>query len=416
MFHRFLTLLIICISLMSGLAPKAQGATPQLSLNRQALFKELMAQEQAEGSNVNHLSFLDRGLASSPYKDEVEAIAERLARPHERTDVTATLEAHRDEDPMPPRGEMPRVIAEGPFSGFSPTLHSACVAVMRYKAAGPQLRWYGRRPLVNCQFWSSTKILQAFNLVSLLNSKHPQISIASTSLSPVGGSSPRIPFFSLMQNIVSYDKGVGYSNGGSETLGRFLLRQEREAMVEAHTGHDHSFRGAYGGGSLIARPRLVLGSGQTLLTAPSSIGSTGPNLMSPYDLTRMIAMAAWHMHLSSEQWVKGAQWHSLSTVLQAMGHDSARYLDVAVNKLGLVGKIDEVVMATKLGFGISSASRKAQLTYVGTFQFRDRRLSPPITRRMCFALRGEHTNAVALDAQMAVEVTDLVRLLANGAL
>ena len=73
-------------------------------------------------------------------------------------------------------------------------------------------------------------------------------------------------------------------------------------------------------------------------------------------------------------------------------------------------------MATKLGFGISSASGKAQLTYVGTFQFRDKRLSPPITRRMCFALRGEHANAVALDAQMAVEVTDLVRLLANGAL
>jgi hypothetical protein len=102
--------------------------------------------------------------------------------------------------------------------------------------------------------------------------------------------------------------------------------------------------------------------------------------------------------------------------MRAMGEDSARYLDVALQQLGLKDKIKDPVIATKLGFGISSASGLAELTYVGTLQFTDLRFPDQPVRRACFALKGAASNAVALDARVAVEVTEFVRLLANGKL
>jgi hypothetical protein len=150
--------------------------------------------------------------------------------------------------------------------------------------------------------------------------------------------------------------------------------------------------------------------------APAGVGVAGPNLVSAYDLARVVAMAAWHCHLDQAGRIPGAQWNSLGTVARAMGEDCARYLDVAFLSLGLRDLIEAPVIATKLGFGFSSASGRAELTYVGAVQFTDARHPGRPVRRACFALKGTGTDAVALDARVAVEVTELVRLLANGRL
>lgn len=389
-------------------AALAGDPTP-LPLDRAALFRELLKQEQAEGSNPDHLSFLDRGLASSPFAAEVAAIAERLGA------APVSDDAVPHGEPMPARGQVPAKIDTSPFEGFDGALKGACVAVSTYAAGEWRYAWYGRNALVNTQFWSATKVLQALNLVSLANEKRPSLPIDAMMLRPADGSTsePAVSFSRLMREIVSYEAGVTRSNAGAETLGRFLRREERENLIEEHTGHDVSFRGAYGAGALIARPRLQSGA-EVVATAPADPGETGPNQVSAYDLTRMLALAAWHPHLSPGQRIFAAQWHSLSPVLTALGHDSARYIDVAIRKLGLHGKIGDVVIATKLGMGTSSATGLTAICYAGVFQFVDRRVSPALTRRACFALKAEHADAVTLDARMAVEVTDLVRRLADG--
>lgn len=390
------------LSIITALAVSV-GAPPPLALDRDALYRELLAQEAAEHSNPDHLSFLDRGLASGPFAGDVSEIASRLARPIGLPGATGAA--------FPRAGVMPTAIDGTALAAMDPAILNACVAV----ADGDRVRWYGRAPLTTGQYWSSTKILQCFNLASVVNEAHPEVRLGDTR---IGGfdSAPAMPLARLMREIVSYEQGVTRSNAGAECIGRFVSRQAREALVEEMTGHDVMFRGGYGAGSLFERPQLTGAGGAIVAIGPAAIGEIGPNLVSAYDLTRVVAMAAWHPHLSPEQRITGAQWHSLSAVLLAMGHDSARYLDIAFQKLGLVNQVRDVTIATKLGFGFSSASGLAQLTYTGTLRFSDTRHVPPVTRRACFTLRGEAASAVALDARVALEVTDLLRLLANGAL
>ncbi|MBI4867216.1 MAG: hypothetical protein HY816_09715 [Candidatus Wallbacteria bacterium] len=384
------------------------GQSPRvavLTLDREALFNRLMAQERSEHSNASHLSFLDRGLRSSPFRADAASISVQLASPAGRENAKG--------EEMPARGRMPRVIEGSTLAGLHPVIKSACVVSASVGPEGLRARWSGRDATVNTQYWSATKILQAFNLVSLVNARRPGVPLDDMVVRPAGGGSPTIRVSDLLQDIVSYDAGPGRSNAGAETLGRFFLREQRQAALRALTGHAVQFAGAYGGGSLIARPELATRSGEVIARAPASVGVPGPNLISAYDLTRVLAMAAWHPHLEESARLPDAQWHSVQTVLQAMGHDSARYLDVAIQSLGLKGKIAAPVLASKLGFGVSSASGITELTYTAVIQFTDLRHSNRPVRRACFSLKGVHSNAVELDARIAVEVTEIVRLLAN---
>jgi hypothetical protein len=380
-----------------------------LTLDKEALYARLMAQERAEHSNSSHLSFLDRGLRTSPFRAEAGSIVSRLA--------DSTLgDGSAAGEPMPAAGRMPASIDTSVFAGMHSSINSICVVAGTPTASGIRARWYGRNATANSQFWSATKIVQAYNLAAIVGKQRPDLSLDEMVIRPAGGSSPVIPVPALLQDIVSYDAGVPRSNGGSEMLGRFLLREQRQAALRSCTGHAAQLAGGYGAASLIQQPELVAKNGTVIARAPGSVGTAGPNLVSAYDLARVVAMAAWHCRLGQESRIPGAQWNSLRTVMRAMGEDSARYLDVALQQLGLKDKIKDPVIATKLGFGISSASGLAELTYVGTLQFTDLRFPDQPVRRACFALKGAASNAVALDARVAVEVTEFVRLLANGKL
>jgi hypothetical protein len=217
-----------------------------------------------------------------------------------------------------------------------------------------------------------------------------------------------------MQDITSYDAGVGGSNGGAATLGSFRPREGRERFLESHTGNDVTFRGNYGAPLTHASPQLVGPDGQTLLQAPGSDGTPGRNIIGAYDLTRMNAMAAWHHDLKPDQRIDGAQWHSLESVMRAMGEDSARYVDAAIQRLEMGDQLKDVVVATKLGHG--PANGKAETVYSGVVEFTDTRQSPPVRRSVSFTLKGVHGDAVELDARMASEVTELMRRVLDGSL
>ena len=380
--------------------------------DRDAVFEEFMAQERAEGSNGWHMSFLDRGLGASRYEEEVDQIPERLVTAPDGVSIRSP--ALEGASAMPTRGEMPEHVDTLDF--LHEDIQHASIAVGAVHDEELQARWYGRKDTENDQFWSATKHVQALSLVSLLNSRRPDLDIDELYIREAGTQDPGMALPDLLQDITSYDEGVGGSNSGAVTLGRFRYTQDREAYVEGQTGHDLEFRGGYGYRPMFDQPEIVTGAGEVIATAPAAAGAPGPNHASAYDLTRIMAMATWHPHLEDDQRLEGAEWHSIESVLRAMGEDSARYVDAAIEKLGVEEVLGNVVIATKLGHGIRSATKNAETVYTGMVQFDDLREEPAVRRSVNFTLRGVHADPVTLDARMASEVTEVLRRVLSGEL
>ena len=97
-----------------------------------------------------------------------------------------------------------------------------------------------------------------------------------------------------------------------------------------------------------------------------------------------------------------------------MAEDPARYVDAGLMALGVAQQVKNVAITSKLGFGYQEG--KFEGVYSGVVQFDDARHSPPRQRSMAFTLRGKHADAVALDAQLAAETTELLRRLLNDQL
>ncbi len=366
-----------------------------------------MAIERAEGSNGWHMSFLDRGLESSPYAGNLGELPAWLAEtPAQGGAVGAGALGH--DAPLPVAGQRPEEVADLPW--LHGDIENASLAVASWDEEGAlQARWYGRDAEENDQHWSATKHIQALGLVSLLGSKRPDLDLGDLLIRQAGEPETAIPLTELLQDIVSYDEGVGRSNSGAKTLGMLQSTTEREERLESWTGKDADFRGGYGYGPIFDQPEIVTADGSVVATAPEQRGPGGPNLVSAYDLTRVMGMAAWHPHLAEEQQIPGASWKSLEDVLASMGWDSARYVDVALERLGVADQLQDVVVATKLGHGIRSATGLAETVYTGVVQFDDLRTGSAVRRSMVFTLRGEHDDPVELDARIAAEVTEILR-------
>jgi len=366
-----------------------------------------MAIERAEGSNGWHMSFLDRGLESSPYAGNLGELPAWLAEtPAQGGAVGAGALGH--DAPLPVAGQRPEEVADMPW--LHGDIENASLAVASWDEEGAlQARWYGRDAEENDQHWSATKHIQALGLVSLLGSKRPDLDLGDLLIRQAGEPETAVPLVELLQDIVSYDEGVGRSNSGAKTLGMLQSTTEREERLESWTGHDADFRGGYGYGPIFDQPEIVTADGTVVATAPEQRGPGGPNLVSAYDLTRVMGMAAWHPHLAEDQQIPGASWKSLEDVLASMGWDSARYVDVALERLGVADQLQDVVVATKLGHGIRSATGLAETVYTGVVQFDDLRTGSAVRRSMVFTLRGEHVDPVELDARIAAEVTEILR-------
>jgi hypothetical protein len=138
------------------------------------------------------------------------------------------------------------------------------------------------------------------------------------------------------------------------------------------------------------------------------------NLVSAYDLVRSLTMLGWHHQLGPASRLPGAQGPSLATLMEGLGHDTARYLDAALEQLGLVEAVAEPVILSKLGYGAETGDPGIDaLTYVAFASFRDTRTRP--ARQRCFGLALRIPTEASLeaalrhDARMATEVTEVVR-------
>jgi hypothetical protein len=153
-----------------------------------------------------------------------------------------------------------------------------------------------------------------------------------------------------------------------------------------------------------------------LAAAPET--EKGDNSVTTYDLTRIISMVGWHYHLPQSAQLPGMKWNNLKSLVPALGKDTARYIDVALEKLGIRDSISNLIILSKLGFGYTKLRKRTEITYTCFVQFRykGRLKSVAMALRGAKALGDLNREAVEIDARMAAEVTEILRRLVTGEL
>lgn len=376
---------------------------------------------QAQGlASDDHLPLLDRGLAGSPFEASVPAYARHLEQ------VPQGLVPYPAPSPgfgsYPPRGQAAAILSGqdglGGLEFLSEEVAQACVAIGSFGANQPlRVRWYGRQAdAVNVQFWSATKIAAALHVLCQANRRSPMTPIGDCRIGPnVFGDSPGEYFGDLFRQMVSYEKDA-QSPGHSNALGALFKtlvnpgeENVQQWLRQLTANPSLVLMGRYGKPSYIENGALFGPAG--VLVGYRELPRSR-NLVSAADLVRLLTLVGWHRQLGPDQRLAGAQWTSLRTVVEGLGHDSARYIDAALENLGLVDAVKSPVILSKLGYGAETANPEIDaLTYAAFAQFVDQRSDPPRQRSFALALRIPTAPGAGVrhDARMAAEVTEIVR-------
>jgi hypothetical protein len=354
-----------------------------------AIAKQIAAiQEATPAPDPPHsCAFLDREVRNSPLIKEIPSYTERLARKAEgqilwsygRTFKPVGAAEPVIFAPFPLLGVRPAVNAQG-LDFLSPDIDAACVCIGSYVDGldDVQTRWLGRNAFSSRQFGSSTKFIGVLNAVCQINGSFPDCKIDSCRIS--GKEHINKDFADLVKDMMTY-AGLD-SNAIAAMFKRFATRAGLERWLIGLTGNQAIvFRGYYGPGPLIKDPVVkdTQNNNRVVLIADDEVGFD-KNLVGAYDLTRLMAMLGWHLHLPPECRLPGAQWHSLRTVVSCMGWDTARYVDMALETLGLMNVVANPVIISKLGLVDSS------MTYTAFVHLEDQRFSPAKLRTFAFTL------------------------------
>ncbi len=383
----------------------------------------------------DHLPLLDRGLAGSPFRQEPPRYAARLAAAPDASELAPYPAPPGRFAAYPAHGVVPSILSgtdgRGGLEFLSEVVAQACVCVGSFAADRPlKVRWYGRGALEdNVQFWSATKFIAPLQLVCQLNRRHPGVPIAATSVRSLEGGHTEA-FASLFRDLVSYAPRAGEPDGGGSNRIAYLFKRlghadepDLQSWLRRLSGNpralllgwhgqwqpprnrpDPTFRNPFRTGA------ELIGPGGVLL--PHRSEPRTRNLVSAYDLVRMLTLLGWHPQLPPDCRLPGAHWSSLATLVEGLGHDTARHLDAALEQLGLLEAVGEPVILSKMGFGAETGDPEIDaLCYAAFASFRDRRFSPARQRCFALALRVPTRPGAALeaDARMGAEVTELVR-------
>jgi hypothetical protein len=395
-------------------------------------------------ADANHLGFLDRGLygstagsikelpnrsfAPSPLLAHVPNYPARLAQlpdgvnilTHGEVAMLAGTQIRVRFRPYPKLGEIPPIENIG-LEFLDPSIQEACICIGTVVNGQIFSRWLGRNPLRNVQFWSSTKIIPLLYAISAANRANLQQPIATCNIIDPAQNRPPHSFTELAQRICGYYETADLtSNGLAAMFKQFTTPQNLQDWLKQITGNQQlKFLGRYGIDPYIAQPSLRDPNGQVFLVGAQELHQ-GDNLISAYDLTRIVTQLAWHRHLPPTVRIPAAQWHSLTTLIEAMSHDTARYVDAAIASLGLTYVISEPVVISKMGFGYSNIRKRTELTYTAYVQFIDHLAanqgfpsakfrSISMTLRASLDLQDSKQEALDIDAKMAATVTEILR-------
>ncbi len=378
--------------------------------NRAEVFKYFLKIEHNQGANSNHLAFLDRGIKNSPYQHEVADYPLYLKQKPLRF------------SPYPKQGKIPNIDRDA-LNFLHEDIQEACVCLGRIEQGNLETIWVGKNPLRIAQFWSSTKIIPVLNTLSQIHQIFPDSQVENCHIIDPENESIKISFQDAIEDIVSYDKKTASSNALAAMFKRFETREKLERWWQRITGnYDLEFQGDYGEAAWIQNPELCdIEKQQQLITAVSE-SPRGENMVSAYDLTRIISMVGWHHYLEPKKQLPGINWESLKPVIISLGKDTARFVDVAFEVLGLETIIRCPVILSKLGHGPSSLRNTIETTYTALVQFIDplpkHQGKPAKLRMIAMTLRGAipledlddfNQESLRLDARIAAEVTEIIR-------
>lgn len=430
----------------SGMIDPATAAALTAALARQpaaptSAFRRLHRRVMAEAAQGLHstekLPFLDRGIASSPFRTDLPRYADRLVIPVPAAELLPYPAADDRFAAYPDLGVVPPIVSgRGGLDFLSDAVAQACVCVGSFAADRPlRVRWFGRRAVEdNVQFWSASKFVAPLMLACHLSRRHPDLPIGSTIVRSQAGRRAE-SFSALFRSMIDYTERAGEFDAGGSNRIAYLFKKllnpgepDVETWLRSITGNRQAqlmswygqwqppddpgpqnppFFNPYADGAELVGPGGVLVGWRDLpLTR---------NWLSAYDLTRLISMLGWHHALPAARRLPAARWSSLATLVEGLGHDPARYLDVALAQLGLQQVVAEPVILSKLGYGdhASDVPEAPALTYVAFASFRDRRTDPARQRSLALALRIPTSRglatALAHDTRMAAEVTEIVR-------
>lgn len=379
--------------------------------NPKQTFQNLYDIAKAGYKSPEDVTFLHRGIKSSKYEAEIAQYDERLETMVKKYEAQ-TLPSNYA--PYPKRGEIPNINNKGLDFIESKEINEACVCIGNFAKGEMQTRWLGKNALDKCQFWSATKIIPILNTVCDANTEAPEVDIANCYIEK---DRTQHKLTDIILYIINYGSNNVTSNAGAACLKMFKNPELLETWVQNITGNKQlEFRGWYGENPFVGQPKLVdKVSGKQVLSS-RGVELKGSNLVSAYDLTRLISMLGWHCHLPSDKRLPNAKWQSLKSVVQAMGHDKARYIDVAIETLGLENVITSPVIISKLGNGNSETRKSNEITYTAFVQFVDERNRTTNNagkfKTLAMSLRGQIPNTRRfdeIDARMAASVTEIIR-------
>lgn len=388
--------------------------------DRKAVFAQFLSQESE--SDAEKLAFLDRKIERSPYRHQITDYAVRLQIP----EGAASIQQNGSYLPYPDRGNIPLI---QPGLGFlSPDILSGCVCLSTVRDERLQSWWLGREAIAPRQLWSSTKFVPLLNTIAQANRVAPEVEIDRCRIRPAGGEGG-FPFHDLAKSIMTYDNRVATSNALAAMFKRFETPESLERWMQDLTGNESlTFQGRYGEVAFIENPELWNSTTKKQLLKSPMPQKWGQNLVSTYDLTRLMTMAGWHWRLPMRSRIPDIQAHSLKSLVKAMGADTARYADVALEALGLSNWVKSPVVLSKSGFGRSDERDRTELTYCALVQFSLPRqgASDPTAAYQHYSLGFTLIAAQGLgdadeesryvDALMAAEVTELLRRVVSRSL
>lgn len=392
----------------------------------QAIFRRFLQQES--GFDQSKLAFLDRSIQASPYRGNIAKYAARLQTPD------AISKALANAAPYPTTGDV-FFVNEGGLEFLSPDILSACVCVAAEQNGELQGRWLGRDALSDRQMWSSTKFIPLLNVAARANAIAPTTDIDNCRVRAAGstGRFSGFPFHDLAAGIMTYDNRIATSNSLAVMFKNFETPERLEKWTQQMTGSQSlSFQGRYGEVPFIELPELYSSPARKVLLKSPKAEHSGQNLMSTYDLTRLITMAGWHWRLPAQSRIPNLQTHSLESIIRAVGVDTARYVDVALRALGLDQVMRSPVIISKSGFGRSDRRDRTELTYCALAQFSlPRQIASPnigapdptaayqnysvgFTLIAAQNVGDADEEARYVDALMAASVTEIIRRVALG--
>ncbi len=334
---------------------------PSLADDQPQTFERFLQQEAT--FDASRLAFLDSGIERSRYRPDVAQYAQRLQSwPSVSAPLTKAVA-------YPETGTM-FFVNEGGLEFLPADILSGCVCLSTIQADQRHTRWLGRDALSDRQLWSATKFIPLLNMAAKANAIAPTVAINQYRIRAMGTAGKSYGFDELASGTINYSNRIATSNALAVTFKNFETPERLEAWTQQMTGNQAlSFQGRYGEEPFIEHPELWHPLTNRAVLQSRLQRHDGQNLMSTYDLTRLITMAAWHSQIPKSAQIPDILSHSLAAIIRAMGVDTARYVDVALETLGLADWVRSPVIISKCGFGRSDDRNQTELTYCALAQF-----------------------------------------------